>query len=330
MKSSVHPIWWPTLASLSPFLLPFFVQKTRAFHRIRREAAEENQQRIARASPLALPELSSFHVETVVEERAEPGYGKDSGVSYLLRTNLGKVLFDVGFGPDTATFERNFRRLQLSFDDLDGVLVSHLHLDHMGGARAQWANEIRVPEAFGLSGSLPCWVPAACSSRYFSVQPVSGPKQIAAGLGSTGPLATSCFFSGAEYEQAAIALLKDRGLVLVIGCGHPTFELILEMVRKLSPAPIYAIIGGLHLPVTASRVSKCGVALQRLFGTGKDIFDPISDRDLERTLKALQRANAQKVLLSAHDSCDHALQRIQGRLKADVEILQAGCTYCLV
>ena len=329
MKSPVHPIWWPTLASLSPVLLPLLAQKTRAFHRIRREAAEENLQRIARAGPLALPELTSFQLDAIVEERAEPGYGRDSGVSYLLRTNLGKVLFDVGFGPDTATFERNFRRLRLSFNELDGVLVSHLHLDHMGGARAQWASEIRVPEALGPSGSLPCWVPAACSSRCFSVKPVSGPTQIAAGLGSTGPLATSCFFSGAGHEQAAIALLKNRGLVLVIGCGHPTFELILEMVRRLSPAPIHAVIGGLHLPVTASRVSKCGFALQRLFGTGKDVFDPISDWDLEKTLKALQRANPKRVFLSAHDSCDHALDRIQGRLKADVEILQAGCTYCL-
>ena len=54
MKSSVHPIWWPTLASLSLVLLPLLAQKTRAFHRIRREAAEENLQRISQAGLLAL------------------------------------------------------------------------------------------------------------------------------------------------------------------------------------------------------------------------------------------------------------------------------------
>ncbi len=329
MRFPVHPIWWPTLAWMSPVLLPLLVKKTKVFHRIRRETAEKNQQRITSAEPLALPALTSFRLDVIVEERAEPGFGQDSGVSYLVATNLGKVLFDVGFGPDTGTFERNFRRLGLSMDGLDGVVVSHLHLDHMGGLRAQRSREIRIPEALRPSGLLPCFVPADCSSRCFSIRTVPGPMTLAAGLCSTGPLATCCFFFGAGHEQSAIAHLADRGLVLLIGCGHPTFELILEMVRRLSSAPIYAVVGGLHLPVRDSRISKGGFALQRLLGTGKDVFNPISDQELTRTIKALKRANPKRVLLSAHDSCDHALERIQHELSGEVEVLKAGHSYCL-
>ena len=37
----------------------------------------------------------------------EDGFRSDPGVSYLVKTDLGALLFDVGFGPDSPTLSHN-------------------------------------------------------------------------------------------------------------------------------------------------------------------------------------------------------------------------------
>ncbi|MDM8539359.1 hypothetical protein QUF70_21605 [Desulfobacterales bacterium HSG17] len=43
------------------------------------------------------------------------------------------------------------------------------------------------------------------------------------------------------------------------GCGHPTIEVIVQMVRRLSNEDIYAIGGGFHFPVTGRRGNRAGI-----------------------------------------------------------------------
>ncbi len=124
-----------------------------------------------------------------------------------------------------------------------------------------------------------------------------------------------------------MAHLRDKGLVVITGCGHPTVELILEMVHCLSDEPIYAIAGGIHFPVTKSRSQRRGIQVQMFFGTGKPPWQRISDSDLSRTIDHINETGPMKVLLSAHDTCDHALGRLQKELKADTTVLEAGAGY---
>ncbi|MDX2441965.1 MAG: hypothetical protein QNK40_15630 [Desulfobacterales bacterium] len=49
--------------------------------------------------------------------------------------------------------------------------------------------------------------------------------------------------------------MGKKGLVVVIGCGHLTLQIILDRVKKLFDEPIYDIIGGLHLPVKGGRMN---------------------------------------------------------------------------
>jgi metal-dependent hydrolase (beta-lactamase superfamily II) len=39
---------------------------------------------------------------------------------------------------------------------------------------------------------------------------------------------------GYTEEQALLARVKDRGLVVFTGCGHPTIEVVLGMFGRLS------------------------------------------------------------------------------------------------
>ena len=48
-------------------------------------------------------------------------------------------------------------------------------------------------------------------------------------------------------EQSLMFNVKDKGIVIVTGCGHQTVEKMFQRFDKLSDAPIYGILGGLHL-----------------------------------------------------------------------------------
>jgi 7,8-dihydropterin-6-yl-methyl-4-(beta-D-ribofuranosyl)aminobenzene 5'-phosphate synthase len=158
---------------------------------------------------------------------------------------------------------------------------------------------------------------------------VTAPRLLSSGFATTGPLARMLCFTGITEEQAVIVKLKDKGLVIVMGCGHPTVELVIKMAQCLSAAPIYAIIGGLHFPITQSRGAKLGIEFQQIIGTGKNWWERINDEDLDRTIQALNESGAKRLLLSPHDTCDHSLNRIAAAVSARVEVLTAGVTYSL-
>jgi 7,8-dihydropterin-6-yl-methyl-4-(beta-D-ribofuranosyl)aminobenzene 5'-phosphate synthase len=199
----------------------------------------------------------------------------------------------------------------------------------MGGMTAFRSKSVRIPAELADLRGKPCLLPDTAEATGFDAELVAGPRMLAAGVGTTGPLARSLFFLGMCEEQALVARLRDKGLVVITGCGHPSVELILEMIRRLSDEPIYAIAGGIHFPVTKSRSQRRGIQVQMFFGTGKPPWGRIGDGDLTQTINHINETDARRVLLSAHDTCDHALDRLCRELKAEAEVLEAGATYRL-
>jgi 7,8-dihydropterin-6-yl-methyl-4-(beta-D-ribofuranosyl)aminobenzene 5'-phosphate synthase len=198
----------------------------------------------------------------------------------------------------------------------------------MGGWDAQKAGRVSVPDALDLRRGLPCHLPDRASAPGLDARIVDGPAVLEAGIGTTGPLARALFMTGYIEEQALLARVAG-GIVVITGCGHPTVEVILEMVRRLTDEPVHAIVGGLHFPVRASRVRSRGIEMQMLFGTGKPPWRPIDDADLDRAIGQINASGARRALLSAHDTDDHAIARLERELDAQVEVLRAGATYSL-
>jgi 7,8-dihydropterin-6-yl-methyl-4-(beta-D-ribofuranosyl)aminobenzene 5'-phosphate synthase len=330
MAHRIHPAWWPVLALSSPVWMPWLGLRYRRFREAGRSAAAWNAALLERAGPLELPEVDRLELGVVVDERSEPGFLGDDGVSYRLRTELGTVLMDVGFGPATPTFAHNAARMGFSWGDVAALAITHLHGDHMGGLRAARGRRVLLPpEHRPLRDDVPCFLPEPAEAPGFRAVPVRGPRPLAAGIGTTGPLARSLFFLGPVREQALLARLRGRGLVIVTGCGHPGLELILEMARRLVPGPVFAVAGGLHFPLTSGRGRYPGFQAQMLFGTGKPPWRPMTDEDLDRAIRTLSRAGVRRLLLSAHDTCDHALARFARELDAEVEVLSSGGTWAL-
>jgi 7,8-dihydropterin-6-yl-methyl-4-(beta-D-ribofuranosyl)aminobenzene 5'-phosphate synthase len=327
MAFRVSPVLWPILAIASPALVPWLWVKNRRFRGNRAAAERSNRERIERAFPLALPELEFVEIAVLVEEKTEDGFLGAPGVSYLLTTDCGALLFDLGFGPERPTLVHNADRLGIDTGGVDALVISHLHGDHMGGLGASKTRNVSVPRELGLPTGLPCFVPAESGADGFEPRVVEAPELLAAGFASTGPLTRGLFFLGPCHEQALVARIKGKGLVVVTGCGHPGIEVILEMVGRLSDEPVHAVAGGLHFPVTESRLRVRGQQVQMLMGTGKPPWQRIDDDDLGRAIATFNRFGVERVLLSAHDTCDYALNRFAGELKAGTEVLKAGGRY---
>ncbi|MBC7293085.1 MAG: hypothetical protein H5T84_03065 [Thermoleophilia bacterium] len=105
--------------------------------------------------------------------------------------------------------------------------------------------------------------------------------------------------------------MARKGLVVIIGCGHPSLERLLERARQLVGAPLYAVIGGLHFPVTGSRVGKGG---QNIIGNGKLPWQRITKKEALQAADYLDRLGVEVVALSAHDSCDWTLELFRAKL----------------
>ena len=329
MAYRISPLWWPLLTLTSPVLVPMLLIRNRRFQKNRHLAREVNLMRINKAKPLELPELELLDLTVLSEWATEEGFMGEAGVSYLFHTNLGSLLYDVGFGPDHQTLARNATKLGVSFDKVDALVISHLHPDHMGGIRASRSKQVAVPKELGAPEGKPCFLPDEAGAEGFKAEVVKEPRLLTAGIASIGPLARSLFFLGWTEEQALLARIKGKGLVIFTGCGHPTIEVILQMVNRLSDEPVYAIGGGLHFPVTHGRGKYKGIQMQMILGTGKAPWRRITDDDLSSTIKSINAAGPKHVFLSAHDTCDYALKRFENELNAEAKVLRTGASYRL-
>ena len=290
MTARMSPLWWPVLAVASPILVPMLLRRNRVFAQNRAKAEALNRSRIEGAERLALSPLDFLEITVLSEAKTCEGFLGAPGVSYLVKTPEGSLLFDVGFGPQNPTLAHNAGKLGVRLEQVDAVAISHLHLDHMGGMEAARSRRLAVPAELGNPNGQPCYLPDAAVAEGFAAEVVASPRMLAAGIGTTGPLARSLFFLGFCEEQALVARIRNKGLVVITGCGHPTIEVILDMVRRLSDEPLYAIAGGLHFPVTKSRFQSRGIQWQMFYGTGKPPWQRISVEDLTRTIATINQA----------------------------------------
>jgi 7,8-dihydropterin-6-yl-methyl-4-(beta-D-ribofuranosyl)aminobenzene 5'-phosphate synthase len=267
----------------------------------------------------------------LVDWYTAPNSGKtlegEAGVSYLVRADDTTILFDVGLnaqGEHPSPLLRNMDALGVSLEEVDYIFISHLHLDHVGGMAYERAH------TFGLSNKrlnldgVTALVPAPMTHPTARVEVEREPRVIAPGIITLGPIPRQLFFLGWTPEQSLAVNVEGKGVVLIIGCGHATVQRIVDRAEQLLDAPLYGVVGGLHYPVTASRLMRFGLPLQRILGTGKWPWDPINQEDVAAGIRCLQQRQPRLVALSPHDSCDWSLEAFRGAFDGAYWNLQVG------
>ncbi len=254
----------------------------------------------------------------------------EPGVSYLIKADEINILMDMGLNmkkEHPSPLFHNIKTLGVSPDSIDFIFISHLHLDHLGGMREQKNGlfsishgEVKLPE-------IPVYSPAEISPSKWNQGPyteiIREPVKIKNGIASIGVIPRNLFIMGYTQEHSLAVNVKNRGIVLIIGCGHQTIERILERTRRLFDEPIFGIIGGLHYPVKGGRMMLGPFNVQKI-GTDRPPWIGITEEDVKHAIDTINEYDPQFVSLSPHDSSDWSIEQFREAFKEKYYDLKVG------
>jgi 7,8-dihydropterin-6-yl-methyl-4-(beta-D-ribofuranosyl)aminobenzene 5'-phosphate synthase len=218
---------------------------------------------------------------------------KDWGFSALVEVAGKRILFDTG--NDRDIFAENVKASGVDLTNLDFVVLSHRHSDHMGGLSHVLSVNPKVKiyaprEGFGIYGSsLPSSFYRKDESlspemRYYDGKPpevmrfgtawqganfelIDKTTEVAPGI--TLIALVSDTPGTRELKELSLAVNTPDGVVLLVGCSHPGIEKIVEATAAINPK-IRLIAGGFHLVVAPDDViAKAVAALKDTFKVEK-------------------------------------------------------------
>jgi 7,8-dihydropterin-6-yl-methyl-4-(beta-D-ribofuranosyl)aminobenzene 5'-phosphate synthase len=165
-----------------------------------------------------------------------PGQRAGWGFSCLVRTGSNTVLFDTG--ADSPTLLHNMEKLGVQPGEIEAVVLSHIHGDHVGGLAGLLEKNpnlrVYMPESF------PRDLKRSVDSSGSEVIDVREPEKICARIQTTGEL-------GEQIREQSLMVETGKGMVVLTGCAHPGIVSILERSKEISGQEVYLVTGGFHL-----------------------------------------------------------------------------------
>src|SRR6267143_5121512 len=184
---------------------------------------------------------------------------KDWGYAALIEYGGKRILFDTGNNGDTLAQNAKAKGIDLS--NLDFVVMSHRHGDHMGGVAyllsVNPTVKIYAPkEGFGVYGAD---LPGTCYRKDPSLPPEQryydgGPPDVMR-FGSAWPGANLLLVDKnaeitpdihlialvsdkpgtLELHELSLAINTPDGMVIVVGCSHPGIDNIVAAAAEINP-----------------------------------------------------------------------------------------------
>lgn len=170
-------------------------------------------------------------LKVIYDNEACKGLKSGWGFSCLIEDER-KVLFDTGW--DGSILLSNMKALDIDPKDIEIIVLSHDHWDHIGGLT--WVLnlnpdvEVYAPHSFSksLKGEI------ALKAKLVEV---NRPVKICERVYTTGVL-------GSATKEQSLLLETKEGLIVLTGCAHPGLSAILD--RASSIGHVYGVIGGFH------------------------------------------------------------------------------------
>ena len=257
------------------------------------------------------------------------GLKVEGGLSYLIKTDNATILLDTGLNwekESPSPLLHNMKQLGISLDDIDTIVISHNHVDHVGGMKYQSMKSFSIDRDQIPLGKKRIYTPISMTYPGQNPVYVEKPQKIAEGITTTGIIRNHLYLMGAVSEQAIAVNLEGKGIVIISACGHQTLPKLLQQIKELFAEPIYGFIGGLHYPVTPmqTNVKLMGIPLQNYIGTGKVPWKPITIDEVKQNIALLKRYDPKYVALSPHDSCRLTLDTFKQSFGSAYHEIRAG------
>jgi 7,8-dihydropterin-6-yl-methyl-4-(beta-D-ribofuranosyl)aminobenzene 5'-phosphate synthase len=205
-------------------------------------------------------------------QHGSPSWG-EHGLSFLIEMDNGNVLFDTG--QTEAVLAHNLGLLGNAPRETTALVLSHAHVDHIGGLVAALALKPGLP----LYASPDLFRPryAIRGGEYKSIglsmtrdelaqradlRLCETPAEIVPGVWTTGEIThrpepegrsahhvvpTDTGWQPDTYRDDMSLVVETQGLTVICGCCHAGLLNTLARVRQVFQRPITAIIGGTHL-----------------------------------------------------------------------------------
>jgi 7,8-dihydropterin-6-yl-methyl-4-(beta-D-ribofuranosyl)aminobenzene 5'-phosphate synthase len=164
------------------------------------------------------------------------------GFSCLVEGLEATILFDTGGDGETLLY--NMRQLEIKPEEIDAVVLSHIHSDHVGGLSGFLRENNNI--VVYLPQSFPDSFKSGVSSSGAEVMEVSEAAELLNGVYTTGEL-------GNGTREQSLIVVSSEGLIVITGCAHPGMVNIIQKAKAVvGEGRVYLVVGGFHLAGTPS------------------------------------------------------------------------------
>ena len=190
------------------------------------------------ATLLAAPPEPELDIRVIYDNTsARSDVEADWGFAAVVTFRGRRVLFDSGTKPEL--FLANLGKMEVDPSSIRQAVISHQHPDHRNGIYElfplQPAMRIHFLKAF--------YEKAYEEATAVGMKPdrVTGPFEVEPGVYSTGMIA-------GEPPEQSLAIETAKGIVVVVGCGHPGVVNIVEAVQEQrGKDSVRLLLGGFHM-----------------------------------------------------------------------------------
>lgn len=166
------------------------------------------------------------------QEDLETGWG----FSCLIQGTQKTILFDTG-GNGTLLLA-NMKKLGVQPEDIELLVLSHIHGDHVGGLFGFLEQHPAIPVY--LPVSFPVSFKTDVRKYDADIVEVQGSLKICDNVYSSGELP-------GQIEEQALIVLTDKGLIIITGCAHSGIVSIVRKAKELLKDDVFLVMGGFHL-----------------------------------------------------------------------------------
>ena len=167
-------------------------------------------------NPVENPVITVIYDNNPYKEGLESSWG----FSCLIKGAEKNILFDTG--GNGLLFMKNMKKLEIDPDDIDLVILSHIHGDHIGGLYSflDENNEVVVY----IPGSFPESFKENIEKYGTKAVKVKEPLELCKSVYSTGEL-------GTWIREQSLIVQTNKGLIVITGCAHPGIVKIISKAK---------------------------------------------------------------------------------------------------